>query len=85
MKFTKVFRGVPDGDIYPVEYQPGDICPPELVHAASEVDALSAAEQPGLQASKPVEPAIPAKTDIVPSPVPAAAMPAVRASTRKKR
>lgn len=84
MKFTKVFRGVPDGGIYPVEYQPGDTCPPELAHAASEVDALADAEQPVLQISKPAEPAIPAKTDIVPSPAPAAATPAAGKSTRKK-
>lgn len=40
MEFTKVFRGVPDGGIYPVEYQLGDTCPPELLHAAMEVDAV---------------------------------------------
>lgn len=34
MKFTKPFRGVPRGKIYPVEYQPGDECPPELESAA---------------------------------------------------
>lgn len=51
MKFSKVFRGVPDGGIYPVEYQPGDVCPPELEAAAVECDAVAlppatAAEQP---------------------------------------
>ncbi|WP_426195092.1 hypothetical protein [Massilia sp. DWR3-1-1] len=41
MKFTKVFRGVPDGGIYPVGYQPGDECPPELEAAAFECGAVA--------------------------------------------
>lgn len=40
MKFTKPFAGVPDGKIYPVEYQAGDECPPELEAAAHELGAL---------------------------------------------
>ena len=40
MKFAKTFKGVPNGEIYPVEYQPGDDCPPELEHAARELEAL---------------------------------------------
>ena len=40
MKFVKTFRGVPDGEIYPVEYSPGDDCPPELELAAQEGGVL---------------------------------------------
>ena len=40
MKFAKTFKGVPDGEIYPVEYQPGDECPPELEDAARELEVL---------------------------------------------
>lgn len=40
MKFTEAFRGVPDGKIYPVDYQPGDECPPELEASARELGAL---------------------------------------------
>ncbi|WP_162242014.1 hypothetical protein [Duganella sp. Leaf126] len=34
MVFEKPFKGVPDGEIYPVDYAPGDECPPELLEAA---------------------------------------------------
>lgn len=34
MKFTKEFRGVRAGEIYPDTFQPGDECPPELLDAA---------------------------------------------------
>jgi hypothetical protein len=85
MKFTKVFRGVPDGGIYPVEYQPGDACPPELVHAAMEVDGVEAVE-----AEKTIEPpailapeAAPvADTAPAPQPEPVVAPPVAK-STRK--
>jgi hypothetical protein len=40
MKLSKPFKGVPDGAIYPVEYQAGDECPPELEAGARELDAL---------------------------------------------
>lgn len=40
MKFTKDFRGVPDGEIYPVQYAAGDECPPELEAAAIETGAV---------------------------------------------
>lgn len=40
MKFAKPFKGVPDGEIYPVDYQPGDECPPELQAAAESLDVL---------------------------------------------
>lgn len=40
MQFTKPFQGVPDGQIYPVQYKPGDECPPELESAATELGAF---------------------------------------------
>ena len=39
-KFIKPFRGVPEGEIYPVEYEAGDDCPPELIAGARSVGAL---------------------------------------------
>lgn len=42
MKFTKDFRGVPAGEIYPVQYKAGDECPPELETAAIETGAVEA-------------------------------------------
>lgn len=43
-KLTKPFRGVPNGEIYPVEYKAGDECPAELEAGAI---ALGALEKPG--------------------------------------
>lgn len=40
MKFKAPFLGVPNGEIYPVEYKAGDQCPPELQEAAESVGAL---------------------------------------------
>lgn len=40
-KFIKPFRGVPEGEIYPVEYAVDDECPPELEAGALSVGALS--------------------------------------------
>ncbi len=45
-KFTKPFRGVKDGDIYPTRFSPGDDCPPELEAAALSLDALAADPKP---------------------------------------
>jgi hypothetical protein len=42
MKLAKQFQGVPIGKIYPVQYQPGDECPPELEAAAAELGVLDA-------------------------------------------
>lgn len=39
-KFTKPFRGAVRGDAFPTQFQVGDDCPPELVEAAKEADAL---------------------------------------------
>lgn len=40
LKVTKPFRGVPDGEIYPVAYAAGDPIPPELEAGARELGAL---------------------------------------------
>ena len=58
MKFIKDFRGVPDGEIYPVQYSAGDECPPELEAAAIElgavkVQAKQAPEPVAAEAAKP--------------------------------
>ncbi|KVN31730.1 hypothetical protein WT11_01150 [Burkholderia stagnalis] len=45
--FSKVWRGVPEGEIYPVTYGPGDECPPELEGAATAVDALEGVPEGG--------------------------------------
>lgn len=45
-KLTKTFRGVPDGEIYPVEYRAGEECPPELERAATELGALEKGGKP---------------------------------------
>lgn len=45
MQFTKPFQGVPNGEIYPVNYQPGDECPPELESAAAELGAFDDPDQ----------------------------------------
>lgn len=40
-KLIKPFRGVPEGEIYPVQFVAGDDCPPELEAGALSVGALS--------------------------------------------
>lgn len=42
MKLKKAMRGVPNGAIYPVDYDKGDDCPDELVDAARELGCLDA-------------------------------------------
>lgn len=44
MKFVKPFRGVPDGEIYPVDYNVGDDCPPELLESATALEAVESAD-----------------------------------------
>ena len=39
-KLTKAFRGVRDGEIYPVDFEPGEECPPELEAGARSLGAL---------------------------------------------
>lgn len=48
MKFTKPFYGVPAGLIYPIQYEAGDDCPPELLDAAKSVGAVDVIEQSAL-------------------------------------
>jgi hypothetical protein len=43
MQLTKEFTAVPQGQIYPVTYLPGDECPPELEATARHFGALPAA------------------------------------------
>ena len=43
MKFSKPFRGVPDGEIYPVDYEPGQECPPELEASAIALETIDVA------------------------------------------
>lgn len=42
MKFAKPFLGVPDGEIYPVQYEAGEECPPELEASAIALEAIDA-------------------------------------------
>jgi len=44
-KLIKAFRGVPEGEIYPKQYEQGDECPPELEAGAREVGALEGSEE----------------------------------------
>jgi len=53
MKFAKPFLGVPDGEIYPVQYQPGDECPPELEASAMTLEAIEDPEPPSTPAAAP--------------------------------
>lgn len=46
-KLIKAFRGVPDGEIYPVGYAVGDECPKELEAAAMELGALKSTKKSG--------------------------------------
>lgn len=41
-KLTKAFQGVPDGEIYPKQFEAGEECPPELEAAALALGALEA-------------------------------------------
>jgi hypothetical protein len=43
-KFSKAFTGCKAGEIYPIEFQPGDECPKELEPAARAVGAIPAAK-----------------------------------------
>ena len=54
MKVIKQFDGVPNGEIYPVTYMPGDECPPELeatmLHFAGRTHAAVASSIGGSSA-----------------------------------
>ena len=44
MKLTKPFKCVPAGEIYPVDLEVGDECPPEHVASAAELGAVDEGE-----------------------------------------
>lgn len=44
--FLKSFRGVPKGEIYPVQFVTGDPCPPELEAGALSVGAITLSPSP---------------------------------------
>ncbi|KDD42547.1 hypothetical protein [Bordetella bronchiseptica] len=44
MKLSKSIRGVPEGEIYPVEYSAGDECPAWLLPAARDLGAVDDAD-----------------------------------------
>ncbi|WP_213761971.1 hypothetical protein [Caballeronia sp. dw_19] len=44
-KFIKPFKGVPEGEIYPAQFNVGDECPPELEAGATELRALEGTEE----------------------------------------
>ena len=95
MKLAKPFLGVPDGGIYPVQYQAGDECPPELEAAAValgaaevESDGEDAAEREGAKVAT-LEPPDPnpvpnPESDHAPDPAPAAEAAPAPTSRRKK-
>lgn len=43
-KFAKQFLGAPEGEIYPIDYQPGEECPPSLLEAARALGVLEEVE-----------------------------------------
>ncbi len=45
-KFIKPFRGVPEGEIYPVQFVAGESCPPELEAGALSVGAITLSPAP---------------------------------------
>lgn len=44
VKLAKRFEGVPNGEIYPVTYEPGDECPEELLGAAIAMGVVDDAD-----------------------------------------
>lgn len=52
-KFTKSFLGVPDGEIYPVQYEKGDEVPAELLDAAKETGCVSSKKGDSKQPEDP--------------------------------
>ena len=52
MIFEKPFTGVPNGEIYPVNYEPGQECPSELLDAAKELGAVAADDADAKSAAK---------------------------------
>jgi len=52
-KLIKAFRGVPDGEIYPHEFQAGDECPAELEAGAIASGALEDVPAPAAAPKPP--------------------------------
>lgn len=52
-KFTKPFLGVPNGEIYPVQYEKGDEVPAELLDAAKEAGCVSGKKGDSKQSEDP--------------------------------
>lgn len=52
MKLNAEFQGVPNGEIYPITYAPGDECPPELEDAARSLGVLDESESEPAAARK---------------------------------
>lgn len=52
-KFTKPFLGVPDGEIYPVQYEKGDEVPAELLEAAKEAGCVNGKKGDSKQPEEP--------------------------------
>lgn len=48
-KFAKPFRGVKSGEVYPVDFAPGDDCPAELEDAARECGAIAPKPAPAVK------------------------------------
>jgi len=46
-RFSKPFRGVKAGEIYPTQFEVGDECPPELVAGAQRLGVLDASTDAG--------------------------------------
>jgi hypothetical protein len=55
MKIKRAFKGVPNGQFYPVAYKPGDTVPPELVAAAKAVGADQDYPEGGAPVSVPAQ------------------------------
>jgi hypothetical protein len=51
-KFIKPFRGVPEGEIYPKQFEAGDECPSELEAGAKEHGALEGSDKKSAKAKE---------------------------------
>lgn len=59
MKAIKTFQGVPDGEFYPVTYEPGDDVPPELEASARYFAGQQSASIPDSGTKKSATPGKP--------------------------
>lgn len=60
-RFSKPFRGVPKGELYPTTFAVGDVCPLELEEAAAALGVLGAAEEKASNPQPPEAPQQPVK------------------------